>query len=261
MSSEIKTDLSSAVVHEKKNGINVLKDRLLYPGDKDLAKFISRFFTPSLLATSIYFQRIFENREIIDYYPAAVVLQALTLGLGITLQRSEQKQEILFGSLLTVQKRVMTGSSFVGQVFPSLAKARFYGELHFAGEARSIDKFPDPITATREGFRGLHTLTQACLENDPRLEEIDFFAGVSPIVDKRYGKFGFLVVDDNSIDSLNRLDKLMLSPSYWLDSRIRRKRGINLPDRESMIALITRDALIENMEVFEKLGGGLNGCR
>jgi hypothetical protein len=127
--------------------------------------------------------------------------------------------------------------------------------LHFAGEARSTDKFPDPITATREGFRGLHKLAQACLENDPRLEEIDFFAGVSPIVDKRYGKFGFLVVDDNSIDSLNKFDKLMLSPFIWLSLRMHRKRGINIPDRASMVALITRDALIENMEVFEKLGG------
>jgi hypothetical protein len=256
MSSKVETDLSNVVVHEKKNGINTLKDRLLYPGDKDLAKITSRFIIPSILVKRTYLSLLFSKREgLIDYFSVAWFLNLFALALGGKLQISEQKQEILFGSLLTVQKRVMTGDSFVGQVFPSLTKARFYGELHFAGEARSIDKFPDPITATREGFRGLHTLAQACLENDPRLEEIDFFAGVSPIVDERYAKFGFLVVDDNSISSLNRFDKLMLSPLYWLDSRTRRKRGINLPDRESMVALITRDALIENMEIFEKLGG------
>lgn len=256
MSSETETDLSSVVIHEKKNGINILKDRLLYPGDKDLAKVFSRFIIPSSVVKMTYLSLLFSKKEgLIDYFPVPMILNLFALVLGGKLEISEQKQEILFGSLLTVQKRVMTESSFVGQVFPSLVEARFYGELHFAGEARSIDKFPDPIIATREGFRGLHTLAQACLENDPRLEEIDFFAGVSPIVDKRYGKFGFLVVDDNSIDSLNKLDKLMLSPLHWLDSKTRRKRGINIPDRKPMVALITRDALIENMEVFKKLGG------
>jgi hypothetical protein len=268
---EHERSLSQSVIHTKKSGLQALQDRLSYPAEHDVAQFLTRFALPGFVTETLIntayvgttvasvvlkHELPLPPKEMLLSAEALIALNSFficTIPIGLAITRGESKQESSYGDWLTVTKRTLTKKSYVEQLFPELRSAAYYGDLHFVGNG-DTKKFPsNKIEATREGFNGLFQLAKACASDDPKLTGIDFFAGISPIISKKFNKLGFVVEEDTSKKSFGALDTLILSPLLLASLLMQKNQGIHVPDNKSMAAVITRDQLVANMPLWERL--------
>src|SRR5436190_4490057 len=174
--------------------------------------------------------------------------QALILTGGIVYQVREFQNRELFGKYLSVNKTAVTSHYVGAQAFPFLKKERFIGELHFVGKnfALVVTKINAPIfEVVEDGLRGLSELAKACETDDKRVKGLNYFVGESKIAVGSLEKLGFEVGQRPPEKSklIHRLD---------LSRFIKHASSTILESRTPRVAVISREALIENREKIDR---------
>lgn len=180
---------------------------------------------------------------------ASIGFQAATDALIIwQYLRSHHNYEYL-SNLLCFNKVAMSPKNYLSLTFPEVQEFPFYGELHLT---ERTDKYrwilTNPYAAFRDAFTGLANLADACEHNDPRLDGIQFFGGISSIIDTRLTRFGFHVAEPVvDISPIERLYEVFLN--LFPD----RSLSQDNPDQSPVMACyITRENLIANKGNFAR---------
>ncbi|MCA9371363.1 hypothetical protein KC726_00530 [Candidatus Woesebacteria bacterium] len=161
------------------------------------------------------------------------------------------RKERSYGELLTFRKVAMNDEVLL--FFPQIANQKSYGELHFVGGSLLLKRIPDkPKDLLLQGIEDLSSLAEACQRNDPRLENLEVFIGISPLVDKYFTKLGFQITpipDDQDIKNYNIFHKIYMC----FNSVMGRLINYHPRNQNPSACMITRETLVENLEFYRKI--------
>lgn len=182
---------------------------------------------------------------------------ALMIGPAIMHMRSaniEMNERQPFGRLLTVSKAFVTRGSVLQPVFKKVDpnfKSELTGEMHFVGvKGASWEGIDNPVTTAKEGYLGLHKLAIACEQDDPSLRGINFFSGVSPIVNNSFEKYGFHTFAPQEFLKPLIAGRIMKALSKYPGEDMKYPNGYMPKEGSSRIGIISRENLISHKEDF-----------
>lgn len=233
-------------------------DRLRYPSAEDGKAVLRRLIPPSALLglagmlkhiapaeaeviTTLGKESVFTVDDLSKKARLAAIPGFALAGLLFgALSYQEVRNRVLFGNHLTVSK-VAPGQNYFGRaLYPQMAGERFVGELHFKGKWRlRYSPKESAVTVMRAAFYDLHTLALAVENNDPSLQDFNYFVALSSMVTPLFERFGFEVKHFKNQLGLPPLGQ----PS---------QRDIRLEMRPVMALLIDKQGLVRNKEKFAK---------
>jgi hypothetical protein len=187
-------------------------------------------------------------KSLLDATLSTMILSGLSVaGFGF-LSSNEKRNTVPYGDYLCVTKSSPLNNPTLSNTFPEISQNHLFGELHFLGQKR-VDAYQNSIKVVRSGLEGLYKLAEACEQDDERLEGIETFAGISPIVLPSLRKMGFEVARPTSIPR-STWDKVFGSIFYSINKAVTPKYPI--PEREPLAAFISREELVKRKVDFEK---------
>ncbi len=252
---------------KKENAISRIFHQLKYPSTTDVIYTTFRLVTPAislelisvlgLRATSLLIKSDLPLDLTVKLYNASrysVMATTTILVASIALiswqhLRARHNFEY-FSRLLSVGKTATSAKNYLSLTYPQTNNYPFYGELHFVDRTDADrELFKNPVAAIRDAFTGLLALAEACEQNDPRLDGIEIFGGISSIIDQRLEKFGFQVAEPKL--DINLMDRTFAPVMTWL-GKLFPKQDYNIPDQPPMVCFITRESLIANKAKFAR---------
>lgn len=161
----------------------------------------------------------------------------------------ERHNRISFGESLTVSRVAVLPNTRISKAVPELEGEKYYGELHYVGKKLDIQvqQAPDFHKVMREGVTGLSQLVEACEEQDPRLNGINYFVGISPIVTEGLTRFGFQVTEASP-----RKKYLIKDVADYLRQFAGRQPLEWLAHRESLMCVAGREDLVANKSTIDR---------
>lgn len=249
--------------------------RIIYPSDKDFVELFSKYsmfpiFSGGLLAilsrlTMPDSTAAEMNAQNIVPVLASLLSASLTtfgmVGANLALnalflyQRRKVRCE---GTPLSINKVGVFPNALETKIFPELKNEQFFGELHFTEGLGINGKLStNPFKTVVLGFQGLSMLASACAVNHSALEGINYFFGISPIVDKKFEKFGFQIRDPEEAglptNILSLPTNLTLYASMVWSFKRRFVDNREVFTRPSYACLISREDLIQNQHTLLRM--------
>lgn len=196
-----------------------------------------------------------EAREAIRNFAGPV---ADVMGWGILATASpraytalrERHNRLSFGESLTVSRVAVLPNNRITRAIPELKDERYYGEIHYIGKQLDINvrQAPDFRRVMRDGIVGLSQLVEACEQQDPQLDGINHFVGISPIVTEGLTRFGFQVTEPP-----HRRNYPIKDPADFLRQFLKVQPFGWLAHRESLMCIASREDLVANRAAIDRL--------
>lgn len=245
-----------------KEAVRRLQDRILFPSDQLGKSILRKIIAPSaiLALASILKQKRpaeagFFTKLGIEHANSPSDLSQKVRGLAMpgligggllfwAASYLEWRNRVHFGQDLTVSKVAVSKNYIPRIMFPfELSNERFVGELHFQGKwkKRFSQATDAPITVIRSAFRDLYALALEVEKNNPTLTDINYFVGVSSMVDELFERYGFQVAyykDEYGLPALGKPDQ----------------KDLKIVSRPVRVLLFSKAALIANKAKIAKSG-------
>lgn len=276
-------ELTSRTIKYKRSLITKLFDRLNFPSIHDKRKALRIGYAVievavlSLIASKIVIDTAVNGMVLPELvWFASDSLRKITtlsflpivasLSTSFYISAKEHFNKTQYGKTLTVTKVAASSAKEIDGL--SVPNERFLGEMHFVGKGSIKNPlscfvpaffFKSESENLKQGLVDLSALAEACSNNSSKLEGINVFFGISPIVTRNLERFGFQIFPYK--DRRNLLERVvdipldMINLANSIPMRLRFKAHAIQP---SQTAVVTRDSLIENKDKIKKLIDRLN---